>query len=453
MRGRRQVAGALVAGLVAGVLVLAVPAPVAADGGTDVEVTCSGIPLLGTTTTTATVNADDDVDPVEVGGTVINTLNVPVPVGDVPVEVTVTELKLTNGVTIAQVTASGTTAPASRRSTLRCPGSSSASTASPRPTAATTFPTSHRPMVGRSPAAAAPTPTPTTRPTTCPPSPQAPRRTRSDAVQNPPPKKKGCAGPGAVIIIGALLTVVGGIAGIGLFIYGIGQTVTSFDDIEGEIPTGSVGTLELEEGGYYLYMQGEDLVTNSGSSSDFGGDDTGLEPIFGLVEPDVTITGPDGSDVSVGSTGIEVLTSFSVHRVGFASFQADRTGTYTFSVSEGDPQVDAVAVGPEIDLFGALGGLTIGLVVGFVVGGLGVVMFIAGIIWLIVRSTRKPKTPPPGQWGGGQPQSTGQTPGTAPGQWNQPGQQPGQAPGQWGGQQPQQWGQPPQAPGQPGQWG
>ncbi|MCB0971557.1 MAG: DUF4214 domain-containing protein [Acidimicrobiales bacterium] len=107
MRGRRQVAGALVAGLVAGVLVLAVPAPVAADGGTDVEVTCSGIPLLGTTTTTATVNADDDVDPVEVGGTVINTLNVPVPVGDVPVEVTVTELKLTvpipAGVTLTDV--------------------------------------------------------------------------------------------------------------------------------------------------------------------------------------------------------------------------------------------------------------------------------------------------------------------------------------------------------------
>ena len=95
MTARRWTAGALAAAMVATLAVVVAPSPAAADGASQVDVTCSGIPVIGSTSTTATVNATDDVDPASVGGTVVNTLNVPVPVGDVPIEVTVTELKLT----------------------------------------------------------------------------------------------------------------------------------------------------------------------------------------------------------------------------------------------------------------------------------------------------------------------------------------------------------------------
>lgn len=84
------------------------PAAAGADGTTPVEVTCTGIPIIGTTTTTANVNATDDVDPVTVGGVVNNTINVPVPVGDVPLSVTVSEVKFVipvpAGVTVTDVT-------------------------------------------------------------------------------------------------------------------------------------------------------------------------------------------------------------------------------------------------------------------------------------------------------------------------------------------------------------
>ena len=79
-----------------------------ADGTTPVEVTCTGIPIIGSTTATASVDATDDVDPVVAGGVVTNTLHVPVPVGDVPISVTVKEVKLIvpipAGVTVTDVT-------------------------------------------------------------------------------------------------------------------------------------------------------------------------------------------------------------------------------------------------------------------------------------------------------------------------------------------------------------
>lgn len=108
MGSRRVLAAALVALLVGSGAVLVAPGIAAADGPTPVEATCTGVPIIGTTTATANVNATDDVDPVTIGGVVNNTLNVPIPAVDVPVEVTVKEVKIVvpipSGVTVNDVT-------------------------------------------------------------------------------------------------------------------------------------------------------------------------------------------------------------------------------------------------------------------------------------------------------------------------------------------------------------
>ncbi|MCU1358374.1 MAG: family of calcium-binding protein [Acidimicrobiales bacterium] len=108
MRAARSLAAGLACALaVAGAAVI-LPNPAAADGLTAVPITCTGIPVIGSTTATANVNATDDVDPVAPGGTVTNTINVPVPVTAPPVDVTVKEVKLTiaipTGVTVTNVT-------------------------------------------------------------------------------------------------------------------------------------------------------------------------------------------------------------------------------------------------------------------------------------------------------------------------------------------------------------
>jgi hypothetical protein len=105
MARARALAAALALAMVP---VVALQAPAAADGETVVPATCTGIPLVGTLASDVTVNATDDVDPVVAGGTVRNTLTVPIPVGEVPISVTVTEVKLTvpipSGVTVTGVT-------------------------------------------------------------------------------------------------------------------------------------------------------------------------------------------------------------------------------------------------------------------------------------------------------------------------------------------------------------
>ena len=108
MGSRRVFAAALSAVVLGSGIALVVPGVAGADGPTPVEATCSGLPIVGTTTATANVNATDDVDPVTVGGIVNNTLNVPIPAVEVPVEVTVKEVKIVvpipSGVTVNDVT-------------------------------------------------------------------------------------------------------------------------------------------------------------------------------------------------------------------------------------------------------------------------------------------------------------------------------------------------------------
>jgi hypothetical protein len=108
MGSRRVIATALSAVVLGSGIVLVAPGIAGADGPTPVEATCSGLPIVGSTTATANVNATDDVDPVTVGGVVNNTLNVPIPAVSVPVDVTVKEVKIVvpipSGVTVDDVT-------------------------------------------------------------------------------------------------------------------------------------------------------------------------------------------------------------------------------------------------------------------------------------------------------------------------------------------------------------
>jgi hypothetical protein len=87
---------------------LVAPGVAAADGVTNVPARCTGIPIVGSLDTDVDITATDDVDPVVVGGAVTNTISVPVPVGDVPVAATITEVKFTTpipaGVTVTGVT-------------------------------------------------------------------------------------------------------------------------------------------------------------------------------------------------------------------------------------------------------------------------------------------------------------------------------------------------------------
>jgi hypothetical protein len=108
MRGPRSVAAGLAVAVVMAGTALVAPPPAFADGLTSVPITCTGIPLVGTLKSTADVTATDDVDPVAPGGAVLDTIHVPVPVGSIPITVTVQEVKLTvaipSGVTVNNVT-------------------------------------------------------------------------------------------------------------------------------------------------------------------------------------------------------------------------------------------------------------------------------------------------------------------------------------------------------------
>lgn len=108
MGSRRALAAALAALVVGSGAVLVAPSIAEADGAVAVAAHCSGLPFGAEADATANVNATDDVDPVLIGGVVNNTLNVPIPAVDVPVDVTVKEVKIVvpipTGVTVDDVT-------------------------------------------------------------------------------------------------------------------------------------------------------------------------------------------------------------------------------------------------------------------------------------------------------------------------------------------------------------
>lgn len=108
MRRPRLVA-ALAVVLSLGVGTLAGAAPAAADGPASIALGCS-VPLLGDYEVPIEASATDSVDPVEVGGTVVNTITIPIPDigGELPVQLPIEEIRLITpipaGVTVTGVT-------------------------------------------------------------------------------------------------------------------------------------------------------------------------------------------------------------------------------------------------------------------------------------------------------------------------------------------------------------
>ena len=202
----------------------------------------------------------------------------------------------------------------------------------------------------------------------------------------PGTKKKGCAGPGIMIAIGALLAVAGGVVGIGLVIYGGANAVTDFNNVDTSVDVGTTATANLDEGSYYVYLQGDDLFLDA----------EGFTRSPAVVDPTVTVTDPSGTTVSLGDIGIDVTTSGlgGTDRIAFASFDADSSGEYTIEVSENDPPVASVGIGPAIDLWGSLGSLAVGLAIGAGAAAVGGLLVVIGIVWAIVRYSRRPKNPP-----------------------------------------------------------
>ena len=107
MHRPRLVATVLVAATVLTGLVVG-GSPAGADGTSAVGLNCQ-VPIVGSTSTSVDVTATDSADPIVVGGSVTNTVKVPVPaLDDLPISVTVKEVKMTTpipaGVTVTGVT-------------------------------------------------------------------------------------------------------------------------------------------------------------------------------------------------------------------------------------------------------------------------------------------------------------------------------------------------------------
>jgi len=106
MARRRVQFAAAVTALAVGASAL-VSSPALGDGTTTTPIKCTGIPLLGTIDADMAINATDDVDPVMIGGSVKLLLKVPIPIGEIPVDITLSEGKITTpipaGVSVTNV--------------------------------------------------------------------------------------------------------------------------------------------------------------------------------------------------------------------------------------------------------------------------------------------------------------------------------------------------------------
>ncbi|MCB1029706.1 MAG: DUF4214 domain-containing protein [Acidimicrobiales bacterium] len=106
MARRRVQFAAAVTALAVGASAL-VSSPALGDGTTTTPIKCTGIPLLGSIDADMAINATDDVDPVMIGGSVKLLLKVPIPIGEIPVDITLSEGKITTpipaGVSVTNV--------------------------------------------------------------------------------------------------------------------------------------------------------------------------------------------------------------------------------------------------------------------------------------------------------------------------------------------------------------
>lgn len=188
-----------------------------------------------------------------------------------------------------------------------------------------------------------------------------------------PAKKVGIGG----CLTSVALVVLAGVAFFGILIWATVGLVGDLEKAPG-VPIGETGTVTITSTGQQFVFVG---------NFDSGG-------TLPLTDPDVTITDPQGADVTIrnpsssssGSSGDGAFRSI-------GEFDATTTGEYTISSESttlGAPDPGAKVYATNIDL----GGLGAKIVIAFVVGGL---LFLAavvlGIVWLVRRSNAKKAAP------------------------------------------------------------
>jgi hypothetical protein len=249
-------------------------------------------------------------------------------------------------------------------------------------------------------------------------------------------------GPTVLLVLGAVVAVVGVVTMVvGGVVLGddvvdtVENAIDFRDDLAVEVDLPGDATFELRGGDEYQVIAiGRDLVR---SSTDAGGfTDTDIRP---FDVPEVTITDPSGDDVVLHDPGVSTTYDSGVDGVVIYEFDAVDSGRYSIAV-DGEPSaVTSVGVGESFeleDLAGIFGGAA-AIVLGGVLLGMGIVMLVAGAIWLSVGGgSTTPRPPPSGPWGG-----SGGWPAPPPGSGPQPGY--GAPPGYGPPPGPPGWGGPP----------
>lgn len=232
------------------------------------------------------------------------------------------------------------------------------------------------------------------------------------------------------MIFGGFLMVLGVIsffAGVVLGAASVADSVSSIFDLRRDllvaVPVPGDDEVELEGGSSYtVYAFGQGLVTSEGFDDSSGTDD--------FDRPELSITGPDGEDVSLDAPlGEFNLTMSDEDAVALYEFEAPATGTYSVVAGDEPTPVDEVGIREGtvteelVGVFSDLGGNAVAVLIGIVSGAIGTLLLFIGLIWAIVGKGRnKGPTPPPGGWTGG-PGWSGPTPGSGvpPGPYGAPG--------------------------------
>lgn len=245
------------------------------------------------------------------------------------------------------------------------------------------------------------------------------------------PPKRG-KGPAVLAIVGGVALV----AGIVAFVAGIilvGTAASDLvedagqirDDLLVEVAVPGEGAVTLAEGRYYVYAIGPDSPTTATTAgptttSPFGdstttapGASTTSSPAA-VIEPEVSIEGPDGV-IALSEPGLDVVfngISVDLHAIG--QFTVDRPGRHTVAVVAGASTVPRIGIGEVHRTDGVaekgIGGSVL-LLASTILGGLGFVLLLGGLIWLAVRASNRPPPPPAGPWGYGPSPGHGAPPG------------------------------------------
>lgn len=243
--------------------------------------------------------------------------------------------------------------------------------------------------------------------------------------------------------VGGGLMVLGVVAAVVVFIAAFQKPLDRYREISDKIdsfqsfrvPGRARVTLETA-GDVVIYVEGADDSLDS---------TVDLDPSSVTVES----TEPDSTPLEVRSVPFTETLNFSgPSEQTSLEFTVDEPGQYLITVSEVPPGVTTIAVGPPLDVAGALKATALAILVPMGIGGL---LVAGGAVVLIVTGVRRSGAarrlrmaagPPPGAWT--QPPPAAWPPGTGVG---------GTAPAGWGGPQPPPpaW-PPPAGPAAPSAW-